>query len=437
MLENFLLLGKGSGSSLLLVALPLIVGGIVVWAALVRSCRWDYFNAIHRKYGPKWDNGRGKITPEEAQAVVHISSYYDMPIIMYLSLSFALFKTYGIPSISKILIATKQLSSAAFISRRYSDTGILISTFHSCPISGFRDPEFSAANRLNEKNQKAAEDPRAMIALARVNWLHSHYNISNEDYLYTLSLFIMEPAVWARKYGWRKLSPMEEHCFFVYWSEIGRRMNIKNIPGTLEELQTWSKQYEMSHMVPAKSNHLTARHTLDELLARAPKAFGIKKFGEKLAICLLDDIVRKAMMFPRQPSFYRTTINLIMTFAALIQTWFVFPRRAPKFNVDTSIITDTETRNSCPRLHPRRFAAKPWYRPEATGLGYYRDQLLVAIGYFSEMPGPHLKSAGYRLEELGPTKFENSGHEEVMEQAAKLQGCPIVGPWSKKQTMEA
>jgi hypothetical protein len=83
----------------------------------------------------------------------------------------------------------------------------------SCPISGFQDADFGAKNKLNGQNKKAAEDPRAMIALARVNWLHSHYNIvrfqslrfrifltfyssqSNEDYLYTLSLFISEPGV--------------------------------------------------------------------------------------------------------------------------------------------------------------------------------------------------------------------------------------------------
>jgi hypothetical protein len=30
---------------------------------------------------------------------------------------------------------------------------------------------------VNQKSEKAETDPRAMIALARVNWLHSHYRI--------------------------------------------------------------------------------------------------------------------------------------------------------------------------------------------------------------------------------------------------------------------
>lgn len=39
----------------------------------------------------------------------------------------------------------------------------------ACPMSGRFD--------INEKSTKTETDPRAMIALARVNWLHSHYSI--------------------------------------------------------------------------------------------------------------------------------------------------------------------------------------------------------------------------------------------------------------------
>jgi hypothetical protein len=100
MFESFL--GPGNDatdySSHLSSTLLLIVSGMVGWVALARSRRWDHYNAIHQKYGPKWDNGRGKITPEEAQLVVRLSSCYDMPLVSYYSHSFALFKTYAIVS---------------------------------------------------------------------------------------------------------------------------------------------------------------------------------------------------------------------------------------------------------------------------------------------------------------------------------------------------
>jgi hypothetical protein len=119
-------------------------GGILLWLALVRTFRWRRYNAIHHKYGPKWNNGKGIITPEEAQHIMAVSGMYDMPMLLSFSGAFALFKTYGIvrislkshnfnanhnpnfqPSISKLLASTKELKSKETISRRYADVCLL------------------------------------------------------------------------------------------------------------------------------------------------------------------------------------------------------------------------------------------------------------------------------------------------------------------------
>ena len=58
---------------------------------------------------------------------------------------------------------------------------VLTATWVGCPISGFLDPHYAKENE--ESNTQPAEDPRAMIALARTNWLHSHYNIVSAQIL--------------------------------------------------------------------------------------------------------------------------------------------------------------------------------------------------------------------------------------------------------------
>lgn len=50
-------------------------------------------------------------------------------------------------------------------------------------------------------------------------------------------------------------------------------------------------------MVPSQTNHDVAGYTVDELLSAAPEALGMKAFGERVVICLLDEITRKAMMY--------------------------------------------------------------------------------------------------------------------------------------------
>ena len=121
-----------------------VSGGVLLWLALVRTFRWRRYNAVHHKYGPKWNNGKGIITPEEAQEIMAVSTRYDMPMLLNYSLSFALFKTYGIvrlsflelysdanlsfqPSISKLLAFTNELKAKETISKRYADVRPLYS----------------------------------------------------------------------------------------------------------------------------------------------------------------------------------------------------------------------------------------------------------------------------------------------------------------------
>ncbi|KAF9476142.1 hypothetical protein BDN70DRAFT_882785 [Pholiota conissans] len=408
---------------------PLAVafGGLALWLLVVRASRWRRYNAIHRKYGPKWNNGLGTINPREAQEIIHLSTVYDMPTLLYHAVSFALFKTYGIPSISKLLVATKELCSKETMSRRYADTEILISTWHTCPISGFADPSISLRN--TGPNARPAEDPRANIALARVNYLHSKYKISNSDYLYTLCLFANEPSYWSDRYGWRYLSPLERHAFYVFWAEVGRKMNIQDIPGSLEEMTAFIKEYEEAHMVPAETNREVAGYTLDELLSPVPNALGLKAFATSIVVSVLSDRTREAMMYRKRPWIYRSILNGTLLTAAFIQRFLLLPRYTGYYVVDHKLPNNVDMEHT--RMHPTRYAARPWYKPESTSIiGRYTDKLLVKLGFYLEMPSAHLKSDGYRLEEMGPMKFENAGHEEVMQNAAKLQGCPITGPWS-------
>lgn len=100
-------------------------------------------------------------------------------------------RTYGIPSISKLLCETQQLGRVEYAGRRFADTGVLII-------------EFLAHSPTSE---------RANSAIARMNYLHNRYQkankISNDDMLYTLSLFVLEVEKWIRLYEWRLLTPME------------------------------------------------------------------------------------------------------------------------------------------------------------------------------------------------------------------------------------
>ncbi|KAI3604525.1 hypothetical protein WG66_008128 [Moniliophthora roreri] len=344
-----------------------------------------------------------------------------MPLVLEYALAFALFKTYGIPSISKILAATKEFKSDETVSKRYADTSILISTWVQCPISGYT---------TLEGIEKPVQDPRANLAIARVNYLHSQYNIKNDDHLYTLALFMFEPSKWAEKYGWRALSPLESHAMYVLWVEVGKRMGIKDIPESEEAFKAWVEDYEAKNMVPAQTNHDVANYTTDELIYPVPHAFGLKNFARKLSIAALEDNVRVAMMQPEQPKYLRIFLDSLLKFTAWQIRYFHLPR--PQWNYYGQIKLDLPQfeEGQEPLMTPLYFQPRPWYKPESTWLiGRFWDWFLVKAGKHADVPSKQFKSEGYRLDTMGPLKFENAGREEVYRMAERLSGCPVPGAW--------
>ncbi|KAJ5047122.1 uncharacterized protein L3040_002965 [Drepanopeziza brunnea f. sp. 'multigermtubi'] len=121
------------------------------------------------------------MTNTEAQEIMEYMSELEFPKIYHTSIQFALFKTYGIPTISGLLAATKEFSTPENAGKRCADTGILIQDF-----SGH--------------HPKSA---RVIKALARMSYIHSCYQkagkISNSDLLYTLSVFVTEPIAWVAR----------------------------------------------------------------------------------------------------------------------------------------------------------------------------------------------------------------------------------------------
>jgi hypothetical protein len=115
---------------------------LAAYISYVRLLRWHRYAAVHAKYaGRPLDS----ITTQEAQEIMQLSMMWDLPWITLYSLSFAMFKGYGIvatfpfgpvavlieaylmlqPSISVILANTKELNSKDLVSKRQADVRVV------------------------------------------------------------------------------------------------------------------------------------------------------------------------------------------------------------------------------------------------------------------------------------------------------------------------
>jgi hypothetical protein len=151
---------------------------------------------------------------------------------------------------------------------------------------------------------------RSIQAIARINYLHGRYRkkgkISDDDMLYTLSLFALEPMRWIKKYEWRELTDVERCACAVLWKTMGDALNVNDgaisrnvnswINGLewMEELDKWSTRYEEQYMKPAKTNGRVADATIYHMTHPLPQS--LKPFGHRLVAMLLTDRLRTAML---------------------------------------------------------------------------------------------------------------------------------------------
>ncbi len=213
------------------------------------------------------------------------------------ALEFALFRTFAVPSISTLLEKTGEFQQRP--RKRYDDTELI----------------------MYELAENGYTSERAKRAFRRMNRMHGHWPITNDDMLYVLSTFIFEPIRWIDQYGWRKLAENERLAFYHFYVGVGGMMNIKDIPGSYEAFEAFNINYEKTHFKTADSNRKIGDVTVDLLLS-----FYIPKFlapvGKPVVYAMMDDPLLESMGYPKPSAFLRSFVKGMLRFRAwLIQFW--------------------------------------------------------------------------------------------------------------------
>ncbi|PVH89601.1 hypothetical protein DL98DRAFT_475870, partial [Cadophora sp. DSE1049] len=347
------------------------------------------------------------MTVEDAWKIHNFLIEYEFPTTFSAATMFALFKAYGIPSISSLLCVTGQFSSKDTVDKRYADTGCL----------------------LLESVLNAPASPRAIEALSRINYLHSPHRangkITDADMLYTLSLFALEPSRWVAKYEWRELSSLERCAVGTLWKSLGEALGVAYdlLPGSkegwkdgidwLDDLDHWSCQYQEAHMVLNISNKKVADATLYHIVWKVPARF--KAVGEKVVAAILEDKLREAMMIPRPPPSYFTFIRRFVAVRKFFLLHLSLPRRKPKKRLPIA--------TSSGRMLAKKYTISPWYvKPtfkNRWGFGAWKTWLKGGILPGDE--GDRYFPQGFVASELGPNALRNFGKEKMEAERRRLE----------------
>ena len=209
----------------------------------------------------------------EHQRIIANLSMYEFPWLITRALEFALFRTYAVPSISQLLADTGQFTR--YGQRRYDDTSLIIA----------------------EISENGYDSERGRAALRRMNRLHGRFDISNDDYLYVLSTFIFEPHRWVERFGWRTFTKNEQDAGFIFWCEVGKRMNIQHIPATIADYEAFNRAYEREHFRYSGSNAVIGEATVQIFINWYPAP--TRPFVREAIYALMDDPLREAFGFPK------------------------------------------------------------------------------------------------------------------------------------------
>jgi len=235
--------------------------------------------------------------------IVYLSTRYDFPFDTVRALELALFRTFAVPSIASVLAKTGEFLERA--QKRYDDTDLIVS----------------------EMVEHGYESARGRAALRRMNEIHARFAISNEDFLYVLSTFIYEPIRWNQRWGWRPLTGNERLAYYEFWRQIGRRMNIEEIPPSLDAFGAWNESFERARFRYSEESRKVgeAVRALFESWMPAP----LRPVAAETMSALMDEPLRRAFGFPDPKPLARLVAGRALAARRAALPWL--PRRGSPY----------------------------------------------------------------------------------------------------------
>ncbi len=240
----------------------------------------------------------------EASEIYRLTVAYEFPWDFTRALELALYRTYAVPSIGRLLAETAELTDRS--QKRYDDTSLL----------------------LDAVVEHGFGSEQGRTAIRRINQMHRSYDISNDDMRYVLCTFVVMPKRWIDAYGWRRLSRHEIVASTVHHRTLGRHMGIKDIPESYEEFEACLDAYEEAHFGWDEGARRVSDATIDLMASWYPRPFAPLLRAATRA--LLDESLLTAFRCPVPSAATRALVRRAVRVRGRVVR-LLPPRREPHF----------------------------------------------------------------------------------------------------------
>jgi hypothetical protein len=256
-----------------------------------------------------WQRRIAELDPEtDFEEITRLLALHEFPWDSQQALSFALFRTYAVPTIGRLLHDTGEFTTA--VQKRHDDTALILETIAD----------------------QGMESPEGRAGVRRMNQMHGSYDISNDDMRYVLATFVVTPVRWIARYGWRRGTDAERVAAVRYYQRLGALMGIRDIPADYDGFAALMDAYERETYVFDPKARAVADSTLDLFVTFHPKP--LRPLMRRFSIALLDDHLRETFDYPR-PSALMSRLAHGSLVARGMVVRFLPARRRPSYLRDT------------------------------------------------------------------------------------------------------
>jgi hypothetical protein len=229
------------------------------------------------------DHVRALDPEQDRDEITWLVSRHEFPWDYNQGTGVAFLRDYGIPSIAALLDHTGEFEHDGV--KRYDDTLLV----------------------AEEASVEGIDTARGRAALRRLNRIHGHYEIPNDEFQYVLATTIVGPVEWIRQFGWRDLDPVETQAIANLTTRFGELMGITDLPTTYDGYHTLLREYEAERFSFTEANRRVTEATLR--VGRATAPLPLRPFARRVAIALMDEPLREALGMPEQPRWLVSAVH--------------------------------------------------------------------------------------------------------------------------------
>jgi hypothetical protein len=234
-------------------------------ARFTRRCQFGY--ALKRQIAA--------LDPDEDHeevARLTLEVLYGDPIGVHAGLLIGFSRQVAVPSIARVIYRGGGGDTLHDVGRRIDDTLALFGAFLKWgPTS-----------------------PKGRAAIARMERIHAHFPITDEQKRYTLATLIFEADRIGERLGPDQFSAGQREAIWRFWSSVAEQMPLGGLPATAEELRRWMLDYEREHWRYTDDAHRVVERFFEDWTTRwfPPRA---RALGRRVLLAMMDDPLRAAL----------------------------------------------------------------------------------------------------------------------------------------------